>query len=50
MIILVKKPQEFSKDYQKTGQKCGVELSFLSKKDHTCLAEISWGLTHGCNN
>ena len=41
-VILVKKLQEFPKDFQKTGQKCGVELSFLLKKDDTCIAEISW--------
>jgi len=37
-----KKPQEFPKDYQKNWSRMGVELSFLSKKDDTSLAEISW--------
>jgi hypothetical protein len=41
-LILVKKPQEYAKNYQKKLLKIGVELSFLSKKDHTSLAEISW--------
>ncbi|MGQ0792326.1 MAG: hypothetical protein ACT4NJ_08935 [Nitrosopumilaceae archaeon] len=41
-IILVKNHKNFQGLPKKNESRMGVELSFLSKKDHTCLAEISW--------